>query len=134
MPILYENRFSRSVDAAVTAQKRPTESKIYLWNEAKTERMEGKTVYTGTVIYVRVGIFSPTEGKFIGDRTINIYRKVGTGEPFKVGTVTSNETPGTVDFKQILMDAGIITYYCEFTGDALYEGCSKAVQLLARTR
>jgi len=132
MPILYEN-YSKSAEAKVTATQKPTEMRIYLWNEAVKERMEGKTVYTGTPIIVRVGIFSTIEGIWVTGRTITIYRRINTGAWENIGTVVADPAgPGTFDKKVTLLAAGTHTFYCEFAGDTYYAGCSKAVRAFAR--
>lgn len=131
MPILYERqKLSKSTEVVVTAQKKPSETKIYLFNQAKTERVEGKTFYTGTKIYVRVGLFSPTEGTFIPGKTINVFRRIDTGTWENISTVVP--TGDTFDIGVELRPAGSHTFYAEFAGDDFYSGCSAAVTAFAR--
>jgi len=122
--------FSKSIEVAVNAQKRATDTKIYLWNEALTERMEDKTVFTGTTIVTRVGIYSPGEGKWVTGRTINVYHKIDTGAP-EVSTVTPSATgPGTADLKWWLTKGGKHTFWADWPGDEYYAGCGSEVHAM----
>lgn len=130
MPILWEQVFSKSPEVGLTAQKKPTKMFISLWNEAGTERMEDKTVYVGTTILVRTGLFrEPWYTGLDGKRHI-IYHRLNTGAWEKIfdRTVTGN----FAEVKYTPASAGKHSFYSEFPGDAEYEGCSKAVRVFAR--
>lgn len=128
MPILYP--LSKSPAVAVTAQKIPTQMKIYLWNKEVTERQEGKTVYVGTTILVRTALFKPPW--FTGlDRKRNIiFHKLNDGSFERIADVVP--TINGIDKEYTLSKAGTHTFYAEFPGDDTYEGCSKAVRVFAR--
>jgi len=117
--------FSRSAEAAVNAQLKPTDMKMYLWDAAFTKRMEGQTVYTGTKIIIRLMVYSTAEGRGVSPNPSNVslYRKIDAGayERIWVGgwTADSNDIEYTFD------KPGTHTFYADFPGNAYYAGCEE---------
>lgn len=118
MPLLYE-----SVDVL---QLKSTDARIYLWNESVTERMEGKTVDTGTKILVRAALFTKVNGLAgLSNKTLRIYGRLNTGtwELLKTAATDAN----AVNLTYTLTSKGQYTFYAEFPGDSEY-ATSKSVE------
>jgi len=111
MPLLYET---------ITAmQLKPTDTRIYLWNEAKTERMEGKTVDVGTKILVRAALFHKVNGLTgLSGKILRIHGRLNTGE-WKL-LYTAPTDANAIDMPYTLTQTGQYTFYAEFLGDHEY--------------
>jgi hypothetical protein len=137
MPIIYESyavtrkgRLSKTPEVQMTANKIPTQTMMYLWDENATTRLEGATVYVGTTIIIRVGVVA--QGVFIGGKTINIWRKVDTGAYEIISSVSPSMPPGTYDVKMTFLKSGLYAFYAEFPGDDQYAGCLKTAKAFVR--
>lgn len=129
MSILYES-YTKSPEARVTGQKKPTEIRIYLWNPDETERMEDKTLYVGTTIKVTTGLFTVPWYTTLNGKEHKIWHRVDTGpwEVIGTGIAPSNY----IKIIYTIAKAGVHSFYAEFVGDAEYEGCKKAAKTFAR--
>jgi len=129
MPIIYES-YAVSSEVKVTVQKKPTEMRLYLFNEAGTERMEDKTVYVGSKLLLRTALFTEPWYTGLAKKKHYIFHRVNTGawEQLVTGTAETN----FIEYLYTLPIAGIHSFYAEFKGDAEYIGCSKVVKLFAR--
>jgi len=137
-PILYES-LAKGPEMSVTAKKMPTRLVTTLGRtvDGVWESLAGKEVPTGTVVEIAgtlywvdaAGVLTKVEG----GKTINIYRKVGTGAYSVVKTVT---TDAASNFKTTytLAEMGIHTFYGEFPGDDRYEGCAQRAFSRVRAR
>ena len=132
MPITYEQVFSKSVEKVITAQKKPTEARCWLFDEAGTINLEGSTQWVNTKITIRVAVYEKLNGLTSISKPLNIYHRVDTGAWTKIATVTPTVPPGSYDYKYTLDSAGTHSFYSEFAGDATHAGCSAIASLSAR--
>jgi len=129
-PILYES-LARGPEMAVTAKKMPTRLLTTLTRVVDSTRVSvaGAELPTGTPVDIMGTLYwVDTAGGLNAveaGKTINIYRKIGTGAYSLVKTAT---TDSSSNFKTsyTLAEIGIHTFYAEFPGDDKYEGCRKA--------
>lgn len=135
MSILYENIFGKSVEKSVIGQKKPTRVYVYLlpWPAGigVTPYPPEQTLYVGTEICVRVLIMGgdPLAGI---SKPIDIHHRLNAGAWEKLTTVTTDPAVGA-DYKYTLTKAGTHTFYAEFKGDAVYEGCKVVKSFACRS-
>lgn len=137
-PLTWES-YSQSSEKKVTAAKKPTVAGCALWNEGMTSRIENTTVKVGTKITVGATLHERVNGLSPLDKTMKVYHRIGNGAWGQIKTVITGTTTdhppashGGADFIYTLAEPGEHLFYTEFEGDSEYEGCEKAVRLLAR--
>jgi len=124
--------FSKTAEVQMTANKIPTEARIYLWDSTRTKRMEGQTVFVGTSIIITVGVFIPSAGQWLTGQPINIWRKLDTGTWENLGPVAPSSTGvGTFDKGMTFLKSGLYTFYAEYLGNDQYAGCEETVHALS---
>ena len=109
-----------------------------LWDEGRTTRMEGKTVFVGTKLRVEADLYEVIDGmRLISGKTIKIYHRLDTGAWEVIFNGTENAPDlggGWYKVFYTLAKAGVHTFYAEFLGDEEYAGCKKAVRAFAKCR
>jgi len=119
--------FSKSAEVSVNAQKKATEMRIYLFNPAETERLEGKTVTVGTVVRVISSLWrEPWYTTLYAKRHI-IYHRLNTGTWERIIDATSQPGFNEIGVDYTIRQAGKHTFYAEFPGDDEYLGCPSEV-------
>jgi hypothetical protein len=126
------------VEVALGAKQYPTQMKIYLGPSPMGPGVQpyppGTVLYVGTTITIRVGVYSPDEGKWISPlpQNVLIYRKIDAGayERIWAGSWTATDT---FDVSYKLAKAGTHTFYAEFPGTDVYAGCEETVHGLRVT-
>lgn len=116
---------SLSPVVSLTAEKKETKIRIYLWNEDRTERMENKTVKVGDKIWVDTGLFTTPWSTTLSGKLHIVYHRVNEGEwktiVYKVAPENWTETLFTIKV------AGKHSFYAEFPGDDEYLGCPSKI-------
>ena len=137
VPLLYENVFAKSPEKKVVAAKIPTRfAWLSLLNEDATEVLEDKTVYVGTVVRIAAylqyqkpdGTWASLENK---KGSVRFYHKLDNGAWEDLGTGDTPRSPSLYEKLYTLSKAGTHTFYAEFPGDDIYEGCSKQAKTFA---
>ena len=129
MPILYES-YAKSGEAVVTGQKKPTKMFMFLFDEAGIIRQEGKTLYVGTKILIRTALMREPWNTSLDRKIHRIYHRLNTGAWTKIADKTA--TYNFIEHLFTIEKAGTHSFYAEFPGDAVYEGCKKAAKTFAR--
>ena len=124
-PILYES-YAKGPEMAVTAKKMTTYLLSTLSRKIDTtlETIVGEEVPVGTVAIIGATLYDETD-KTVPNKPIDIYHRLGTGAYSKIGTQTT-DAYGHIGMNYTLAEMGIHTFYCQFPGDAQYEGCAKS--------
>lgn len=122
MPLLYETYASM--------QLKPSDTRIFLWNEAETERMENKTVDVGTKILVRAALFTKVNGLMgLSGKPLRIYGRLNTG-PWTLLKEDLTDA-NAIDLLFTLSAKGLYTFYAEFKGDTEYAASKSAEAKIA---
>jgi len=133
-PLLYENVFSKSPEAGMSATKKPTSITCYLWDEGRTTRLEGQTVFVGTKIRIDFGLWDRSKNyQGLPGKTARLFHRLDTGAWEKIFEGKPNDPePHWYYVFYTLSKAGTHTFYTEFLGDDEYEGCEKAARAFAK--
>jgi len=131
--------FSKSAEVAVGAKQYPTTMHCSLRPYPTTPATEpyppGTVLYVGQTITVRMGIYSPDEGKYISPlpQNVTLWHKLDTGawEKLWVGGWALDPAFPLFDWAYKLAKAGTHTFYAEWPGTDVYAGCEESVHGLA---
>jgi len=131
--------FGTSSQLSIAGKLFPTSERIYLGPYPMPSGVSpypaGTVLYVGTTITVRIGVYSPDEGKFVATRDLSgalvsnciyIWHKLDTGawEKLWTGNIGVDDT---IDRPYTITKAGTHTFYMEFTGTDKYAGCAGSV-------
>jgi len=132
---------SKSPEVALGAKKYPTRAHCSLRPTPTRPETEpyppGTVLYVGTKISIRIGVYSPDEGKYISPRPSNvlIFRKIND-EPWEriwAGSwVIGAQYLGfeLFDVAYTIDRPGTHTFYSEFQGTDIYQGCGSEIHAL----
>jgi len=131
MPILYENVLSKSPEKTVAVAKIKTGVGCVLFNETWVTIVDNTTQYIGTKILVVTTLYDEFQ-KPLDGKSVNVWHKLDTGAWEKIRTAIIGTTSdfglplhGRADIYYTLSKGGTHTFYVEFLGDDIYEGCAK---------
>lgn len=119
--------YAKSAERHVTAGKKPTTIRFFLNDPDTAESLDGKTVSVGKKVRLAT-ILNETGGPQLFGMRHKIYHRVGAG----AWETIVDKVVDTVWELYTIAEAGLHTFYAEFPGDAMYEGCKKLGKAFAR--
>lgn len=148
MPIIYES-YATSTQKVASAQKRPVNIGIYLYDETWTTNVENMSLFTGAKILIVVTLGEKVNGSSCKDpavypestsrQPIDVYHRLESGAWEKLFTLTTGADVqvGKVGWcaanrLYTLMGVGNHSFYAEFKGNDYLQGCGKEAKTFAR--
>lgn len=127
----------RSLERAITALKIKTSLALGIFKPDLSEELTGKTVNVGTEIVLYATLYKSINGGWEHierGKPVSFYHRLNTGAWEKIGTVNTGTCAtrpeacgrGNASVLYTLAKAGTHSFYAEFLGDDVYEGCPSA--------
>ena len=129
---------SKSPQVYLTAEKKPSEMRVALWDPLETKRLEAETLKVGDQVKVCTTLWREPWWTTLSGKSHMIYHRLNAGAWEVIQDRTSPFTDGPIPASMnevqkvyVLPKAGRHTFYCEFPGDEEYLGCPKLVMVHA---